>query len=134
MMMFRGDAHRLYVQLKKAKNQKLDLHKLPELREIAEIQEFYQTLDNDTLQRIFYRMVKERSGSGIIPIFVSTFPWLLFMFSNRIQDFLFSGGILVLATFSLLYLIIIVFYVVLHFRERAWADVHIHIIKDILEK
>ncbi len=40
-------------------------------------------------------MVKEQSGTGIIPIFVTAIPWLLFLFSNSIQDFLFRNNNLI---------------------------------------
>lgn len=91
MFSFRGDAHKLFLTLKEQK----DIHSNKDLKETAEIKSFYESLESETLRLIFYRMVKEQNGTGIIPIFVTAIPWLLFLFSDKIQDFLFKDGILI---------------------------------------
>ncbi|MDY0410232.1 hypothetical protein [Paracerasibacillus soli] len=88
MFSSRGDAHHLYLQLKKERHLKENKY----LKETADIQKFYETVDSHTLKLIYYRMVKEKNGLGIIPIFATGIPWLLFLFSNKIQDFLLIMG------------------------------------------
>ncbi|UOQ95547.1 hypothetical protein MUO14_11855 [Halobacillus shinanisalinarum] len=132
--MFRGDAHKFYIKLKKTYERSHSFNKIEAIREVTEIQHFYLTIDSDTLEKILYRMIKEKNGSGIIPIFVSTGPWLLFLFSEQLQKFIFSNGILPWGVvFVLSYIVILTMSVILHFREKAWASFHIAIIKDILE-
>ncbi|WP_188456467.1 hypothetical protein [Virgibacillus oceani] len=129
MFTFRGDAHKIYLMVKKQKG--IDSNK--ELKETAEIKSFYETLDSKTLQLIYYRMIKEQNGTGIIPIFVTAIPWLLFLFSNKIQEFLFEN-MLIWTIFVSLYLIILTISAIFHFKEKAWAAFHIEIIKDILDE
>ncbi|MGM8216662.1 hypothetical protein ACLIA0_14040 [Bacillaceae bacterium W0354] len=127
---FRGDAHKLYLKLKQSKHMKSD----KVLSEVAEIKEFYESIDRYTLKLIYYRMIKERNGLGIIPIFVTSIPWLLFLFSKKIQDVLFANGNLLWISFTLSYLIILTISAILHFKEKAWAAIHIQIIEDILSE
>jgi len=130
MFSFRGDAHKIFLSLKKQN----DIHSDKKLKETAEIKTFYDTLDSKTLQLIHYRMIKEQNGMGIIPILVSSIPWLLLLFSSKIQDVLFKEGRLLWVIFVFLYLIILTFSVIFHFKEKAWAAFHIEIIKDILSE
>ncbi|SEQ95372.1 hypothetical protein SAMN05216232_3786 [Virgibacillus subterraneus] len=130
MFSFRGDAHKLFLTLKKLK----DIHSNKDLKEAAEIKSFYESLESETLRLIYYRMVKEQNGTGIIPIFVTAIPWLLFLFSDKIQDFLFKDGILIWAIFITIYLILLTVSAFFHFKEKAWAALHIEIIKDVLEE
>ncbi|UOR11483.1 hypothetical protein [Halobacillus amylolyticus] len=134
MIVFRGDAHKFYIKLKKTCERNHSFNKIEEIKEVTDIQRFYLTIDSDTLEKILYRMIKEKNGSGIIPILVSTGPWLLFLFSAQLQEFIFSNGMLPWGVvFVVSYILILTMSVILHFRERAWASFHIAIIKDILE-
>ncbi|MFB4168143.1 hypothetical protein [Virgibacillus sp. JSM 102003] len=128
MFSFRGDAHKLFLDLKEQK----DIHSNRDLKETAAIKSFYESLESETLRLIFYRMVKEQNGTGIIPIFVTAIPWLLFLFSDKIQEFLFKDGILIWAIFITIYLILLTVSAFFHFKEKAWAALHIEIIKDVL--
>jgi hypothetical protein len=76
----RGDAHKIFLQLKRTVQNGESIKNLKEFIELEEIQKLYQTLDSPTLKLIYYRMIKEKNGSGIIPIFVSSVPWLFFLF------------------------------------------------------
>ncbi|MEO2077048.1 MAG: hypothetical protein ABGX20_16900 [Bacillus sp. (in: firmicutes)] len=107
---------------------------MKEIKEIESIQKFYSSLDSEKLQQIYYRMIKEKNGSGIIPIFVSSVPWLLFLFSKPLMDFLFKEGSMLWALFGCGYLLILIGSVILHFREKAWAAFHMEIIQDILKE
>jgi hypothetical protein len=78
-------------------------------------------------------MTKEKNGSGVIPILVSALPWLFFLFSQRLQQFLFKDGSWLWIIFVVLYVFILIPSVFLHFREQSWASVHIEIIQDILK-
>lgn len=131
---FRGDAHRLYLQIRERTNNKLAVQQLKNLREIEEIKNTYQNIDSSALKLIYYRMIKEKNGSGIIPIFVTSIPWLLFLFSTQLQQFLFKEGSLLWAIFVFIYVLVLTFSAIIHFREKAWASVHIEIIQDILSK
>lgn len=134
MISFRGDAHKIYLHLKNASNKGQSYKQMADLVEIEEIKQFYHSIDSSTLKLIFYRMIKEKNGSGIVPVFVSSIPWFLFMFSNKLQEFLFQDGRFIwLIIFALVYFSILISSVILHFRERAWAAVHIEIIQDILK-
>ncbi|ASN06193.1 hypothetical protein [Virgibacillus necropolis] len=128
MFSFRGDAHKLFLTLKGQK----EIHSNKELKETAEIKSFYESLDSKTLQLVHYRMIKERNGMGIIPIFITSIPWLLFLISGKIQDVIFKDGSLLWAIFISLYLILLTISVIFHFKEKAWAAFHIEMIKDIL--
>jgi hypothetical protein len=129
---FRGDAHKLFLKLQKTVNNEQSLDELTELSEIAEIQTFYQHLKSSTLEKIYYRVLKEENGMGMIPIFISAGPWVLLLFSKQLQDLLFKDGIIPFFIFITIYLLILVVSVILHFREKAWAAIHATIIKDIL--
>lgn len=131
MFSFRGDAHKLYLKLKKEKNS-LEHNKY--LTEIAEIQDFYMEIDSSILEKIQYRMIKEKNGSGIIPILVSSGPWFLLLFSNQIQTFLFKDGSYLWLFFSFIYVLVLTISVMVHFHEKSWAAVHTEIIEDILKK
>jgi hypothetical protein len=134
MLSFRGDAHKIYLQLKKAIHNGESIKNMKELKEIESIQNLYYSLDSEQLQLIYYRMIKEKNGSGIIPIFVSSVPWLLFLFSKPLIDFLFKDGSILWALFGSVYLLILTLSVLLHFREKAWAAFHMEIIQDILKE
>ncbi|HWO74936.1 MAG TPA: hypothetical protein VNM69_03340 [Bacillus sp. (in: firmicutes)] len=133
MLSFRGDAHKFYVKLKNSNHTHLRYDQNRELKEIREIQDFYETIETKTLIDIYYKMVKEKNGSGIIPIFVSAGPWLLFIFSKQLQEFLFKDGSMLWLTFIILYVTILSLSVMLHFHEKAWASLHIEVIQDILK-
>jgi hypothetical protein len=134
MFSLRGDAHKFYLQLKKISNSGQPFQQMKELIEVEEIQCFYQSIDSSTLKIIYFRMIKEKNGSGIIPIFVSSVPWLLFLFTNQLQQLLFKEGSKLWIVFGIVYMLILTITVVLHFREKAWAAFHIKIIQDTLNK
>ncbi|KAA9026949.1 hypothetical protein [Niallia endozanthoxylica] len=131
-MSFRGDAHKLYLKLTKIHNK--EFLETKELAEVQEIRSFYQTVSTDLLRLIYYRMIKEKNGSGIIPIFVTAIPWFIFLFSSKLQEFLFREGGILWLPFSFIYMFILIMSVVLHFREQAWAGLHIEIIQDVIEE
>ncbi|WP_085992672.1 hypothetical protein [Oceanobacillus senegalensis] len=130
MPAFRGDAHKIYLHLRKKNS---DLKNSKYLHEIAEIKSYYETLESDVLKLVYYRMIKEKNGSGMIPIYVSSIPWLLFLFSSHLEKFLFKWNMYWIL-FSALYLLVLIISVYLHFREKAWAAFHIEIIQDILSE
>lgn len=132
MTLFRGDAHKFFLKLKKTIINQHSLDELSELIEIEEIQSFYQNLNSSTLKRVYYRVLKEENGMGMIPIFISAGPWVLFLFSKQLQELLFKNGVMPFFIFITIYLLILVVSVILHFREKAWAAIHATIIKDIL--
>lgn len=110
------------------------LGQVRELLEIEEIRAFYQTIETATLQLIYYRMTKEKQGSGIIPIFVTSIPWFFFLFSKQLQEFLFKEGSFLFLLFGIFYMVTLTISVIVHFRENAWAAVHIEIIQDIVKE
>lgn len=128
----RGDAHKLYLLLKRMPKE--DIKKSPYLKETHAIKTFYQSLDSETLQLISYQIAKEKNGIGIIPIYATSIPWLLFLFANPLESFLFSNGSLYWMVFAVLYLILLSIALILHFKEKAWAEVHTEIIRDILAR
>ena len=132
MFSLRGDAHKVFLRLKNTIDDGESIHQMKEYREIQAIQDLYRTLDSPTLQLIYYRMIKENSGTGIIPIFVSSAPWLLLLFSKQLSEFLFNGGSWLWAVFSIVYLALMALSVIIHFREKAWAAFHMEIIQTIL--
>jgi hypothetical protein len=134
MFSLRGDAHKIYLQLKKASSNGQSFKQMKELIEVEKIQAFYQSIDSDTLKIIYYRMIKEKNGSGIIPVFVTSVPWFLFLFSNQLQQLLFKEGSKLWVVFGIVYMLILTTTVVLHFREKAWAAFHIKIIQDTLNE
>lgn len=131
---FRGDAHKLYIKLSKSNKADKSLRQVNELAEVQEIQAFYQTIETATLQLIYYRMIKEKQGSGIIPIFVTSIPWFFFLFSKQLQEFLFKEGSFLFLLFGIFYMVTLTISVIVHFRENAWAAVHIEIIQDIVDE
>lgn len=134
MVTFRGDAWKFYLKLKETKKKGKNINELKELTELEEMKHFYEGFTDDTLRKIRYRMLKELKGSGIIPIFVTTIPWLLFIFSKQLQAFLFRDGSHLWLAFALVYVTLLFFSVIIHFREQAWANVNTEMIEDILEK
>ena len=131
-MSFRGDAHKLYLKLNSIYNKDDSINHVQELQEVQGIRAFYQKIDTDSLRLVYYRMIKEKNGSGIIPLYVSSIPWFIILFSNKIQDFLFRDGGLLWVPFCIIYLLILTISILIHFREKAWASLHIEIIQDII--
>jgi hypothetical protein len=134
MFSLRGDAHKFYLMLKKATENDQPIHELKEVNEINEIRHFYRHLSNHELSNIGYRMTKEQKGAGIIPVFVTSLPWLAFIFSKKLQSWLFNDGSYLWIGFIFIYIVSIVLSIIVHYRERAWAFVHKEIIQDILKE
>jgi hypothetical protein len=80
----KGDAHKIYLQIKGTLQMGQSIHSLNDFKEIEAIQGLYQSLDSPALKLVYYRMVKEKNGSGIIPILVTSIPWLCFYFRSRL--------------------------------------------------
>jgi hypothetical protein len=131
MFTFRGDAHRFFLKIRRAKSTNAEIGKVSEIEKLTEIVSFYRTLDSSELQIIKYQMFKEQQGSGSIPLIVTTVPWLLFIFSKQLVAFLFANHRLWIP-FVFIYIVLLFLGVYLHFHERAWAKVHVEIIEDIL--
>lgn len=129
MNLFRGDAHKIYCHLKKNPD---NIPNSKYLKEMKEVRDFYQSIASDILKLIFYRLIKEKNGSGMIPVYVSSIPFLFLIFSNNLQKLLFAQGSKYWLIFIVIYLGGISFSLFLHFREKAWAASHIEIIQDIL--
>jgi hypothetical protein len=135
VLRFRGDAHRFYLKLKKRfRNNQHFSQDMNELEDIQQIRNFYSELNSNMLYNVRYRMMKEEKATGIIPLLVYTLPWLVFIFSKQLTRWLFDHGTLFWITFVLLYITVAIISVVLHFREKAWASVHLEIVNDILER
>lgn len=133
MFTLRGDVHKFYLKLKKAIRHGESIHEIDEIIEVNELQQFYHRLSNPSLQKIRYRMIKEQKGNGMVPLLVTALPWLAFLLSKQLQS-LFSKGALIIFGFLVIYTFTITFSTVLHYREKAWAHVHIEIIDDILKE
>jgi hypothetical protein len=133
LVILRGDAHKLYLKVRSVYMHNKSVN-IKELEEIQEIRNFYSLINSDKLKSIYYRMVKEKNGSGIVPILVTAIPWFFFLFSKQLHSFLFQHGILPWIIFSVFYLVTLTLSVIIHFREKAWAALHIEIIQDILSE
>jgi hypothetical protein len=133
MVSFRGDAHKFYLKLKKEKKKGKELEQLKELKELREIRHFYRSLDTSTLWNIHNWILKEKNGSGLIPILVTAIPWVLFIFGNQVQEFFKNDEGYLWLLFVILYLTAVTISVNIHFREKAWATVHSRIIEDIIK-
>lgn len=134
MFSLRGDAHKIYLKLKKASQNEQSFQSVNALKEMEDIIHFYHSIDSDTLKKIYLCMIKENNGSGIIPLLVSSGPWLFLLFSKQLQDFLFKDGSMLWVFFVFIYLSILIASVILHFHEKSWASVHIEIIQEILQE
>jgi len=119
------------MQLRKNRD---SIHDSKYLKELYEVRKFYESLDRDVLQLIYYRLIKEKNGSGMIPIFVSSIPFLFLIFSQHLQKILFQEGTRNWMIFIVCYITGITAALFFHFRENAWASSHIEMIKDILEE
>ncbi|MEH7547527.1 hypothetical protein V7306_17190, partial [Neobacillus vireti] len=64
----------------------------------------------------------------------SSAPWLFFLFSKQLQEFLFKEGSFLWVIFVFAYITILTVSVILHFHEKSWASVHIEIIQEILNE
>ncbi|GAE34735.1 hypothetical protein [Halalkalibacter akibai] len=134
MISFRGDAHKFYLRLQKKANKGIDPTQVKEIQELTDIQSFYETINTSTLRNIHYRVLKEKNGSGLIPILVTAVPWILFIFGTQVQAFFENDDSYLWLLFVFLYLIAVTISVSIHFRERSWATVHSKIIEDIVQK
>lgn len=134
MFSFRGDAHKIYLKLKRALNKEQSFQSVKEIGQIEQIQNFYMSIDSPTLKKIYVCMIKEKNGSGLIPILVSSGPWLLLLFAEQLQKFLFKNGSGLWIFFVFAYIFILTISVILHFHEKSWASVHTEIIQEILQE
>ncbi|MFJ5758836.1 hypothetical protein ACIQAA_06745 [Neobacillus sp. NPDC093182] len=130
----KGDAHKVFLRLKRTVQNGDTIKSMKEYQEIEEIQTLYKSLDSNTLQLIHYRMIKEYNGSGMIPILVSSAPWLLLLFSKQLSAYLFHEGKWLWAGFCIVYIFTLAVSVIIHFSEKAWAAFHMEIIQDILKE
>ncbi|MFC7392940.1 hypothetical protein [Scopulibacillus cellulosilyticus] len=133
MMTFRGDAHKFYLKLKKTVSNDKEISNLPEIKEIRSIDHFYDQLGDTDLTMIRYRMLKEKDGNGIIPILISALPWLGFLLSKQLQTFLMKSYLYIFI-FLVLYTVITIASIIVHYREKAWAAIHIDIIDHKLKQ
>ncbi|WP_243495044.1 hypothetical protein [Priestia aryabhattai] len=62
MFSLRGDAHKVYLKLKKAAHQNQNAADIDELAEMEEIRQLYLTLESATLRKVYYRMTKEKTA------------------------------------------------------------------------
>ena len=134
MFSFRGDAHKIYLKLRTVKERDQSFIDVKEINEIEEIQTFYRSIDSDTLKKINFCMIKEKNGSGMIPLLVSSGPWLLLLFAEQLHKFLFKNGGFLWIFFVLFYVLVLTISVILHFHEKSWASVHTEIIQEILRE
>ncbi|ADU30499.1 hypothetical protein [Evansella cellulosilytica] len=134
MFSLRGDAHKFYLKLKKEVRKGRKISNLKEIQELKEIYKFYSPLDTLTLKNIHFRMTKEKTGSGLIPILVSTIPWILFIFSNQVQSFFENDDSYMWLLFVGIYILGVTFSVAVHFREKAWATVHMQMIEEVINE
>jgi hypothetical protein len=134
MVSFRGDAHKFYLKIKKKYQKGFKPEESKELQELKEIRHFYQVIETRTLGNIHYWILKEKSGSGLIPILVTAIPWVLFIFGNQVQEFFKNDDGYLWLLFVFIYLTAVTISVSIHFRERSWATVHSKIIEDIIEE
>ncbi|WP_216829664.1 hypothetical protein [Alkalihalobacterium elongatum] len=133
MEQFRGDAHKFYKKIKKAANKQYPVKKLREIDEIYKIQKFYESLPLNELKMIQYRMIKEQNGSGTFPLLISILPWLGLIFSKQIQETA-EGNLLFIFIFLSFFTCFAIIFILLHYREQAWASVHTEILKDIIKR
>ncbi|RBW70933.1 hypothetical protein [Bacillus taeanensis] len=134
MFSLRGDAHKFYLKLKRSKRNNYPIEHFIEMKEIEEIETFYKEVESPTLKTIRYRMIKEKKGSGIIPIYITSTPWLMLAFAKPLQKFLLQDGSELWLVFVLTYMAALTVSVIVHFKEKAWAAVHIEIIEEVLKK
>lgn len=133
LLSLRGDVHKFYLKLKNAVDHGNSVCELDEIIEMNKIQQFYHRLSSPELVKIRYRMIKEQKGNGMIPVLVSSLPWLAFILSEQLQA-VFKKGMLIILGFLVIYTFLITFSTIVHYREKAWANVHIEIIDDILKE
>lgn len=132
-MAFRGDAHRLYEKVKHAVDNGTNIEDLPEIKEMQAIDQFYDGLSRQNLELIRYRMLKEKDGNGMIPLLISALPWLGFLLSKQPQTVLLKSYVYVFI-FLILYTVVTTVSVIIHYREKAWACVHIDMIDNKLKQ
>ncbi|MFC4620022.1 hypothetical protein ACFO4N_15015 [Camelliibacillus cellulosilyticus] len=133
MPTFRGDAHKFYLKIRETVMKGKAVTSLPEIKEIESIDQFYRQLNREALTMIRYRMLKEKDGNGMIPILISALPWLGFLLSKQLQTLLMKNGFYVL-TFLILYTVVTTISVIIHYKEKAWAAIHIAMIDRYLKK
>jgi hypothetical protein len=131
---FRGDSHKFYLKLKETKKLNKQITGLEEIEEVRGIYAFYLSLASLDLHSIRYRMIKEKNGTGIVPILITAAPWLLFIFSKQLQALLFQNGSSLWIGFIVIYVFAMISSIIIHFREKAWSALHIEMIGDILRE
>ncbi|WP_170006505.1 hypothetical protein [Bacillus fonticola] len=131
MFTLRGDAHRFFLRIRKRIDTDQKVTAAKEIIEIDSIISFYESLTSSNLKKMKYYMLKEQNGSGAIPLAITTLPWLFFMFSKPLTDWL-LGKSHFLIFFVVVYVGVLVIGIFLHFHEKAWARVHLEVIEDVL--
>lgn len=134
MLSLRGDVHKFYLKVKKTIDEDQSVYQLKTIKEIKAIKKVYQKLTVSELTFIRYKMIKEQGGMGIIPLLFGSLPWLGFIFSKQLQALLFKDGVHLWAWFLLIYSIILIAGFIIHYREKAWASLHIEIIEDLINE
>ncbi|HET7658474.1 MAG TPA: hypothetical protein VFK37_09295, partial [Bacillales bacterium] len=132
MISLRGDGHKLYLKLKRKVGCSESVEEMKEMAEMTEMEQFYRSLKIEILEKIRLRMIKEKNGNGIIPVLVTSLPWLAFIFSKELRDLL-SRNAHFLFWFLIVYTALISFGTIIHYREKAWAAVHLEMINGIIK-
>ena len=115
MFSLRGDAHKVYLT-EKAAHQNQNAEDIDELAEMEEIRQLYLTLDSAILRKVYYRMTKEKTApASSLSLFLPC-PGS-FLFSQRLQQFLFKDG-------SWLWIIFVVLYVLFSFQACFFISVN----------
>lgn len=126
-----GDAHRLYRRLRRRYPGTPPVP-LPELDHLREIHRFYTSLDPDDLRLLLAWLKKERKGVGMIPVTLPAVIWFAFLFSSTIEKTVTERWPLGWVVLLALWVPVVLITVYVHFRERAWTDLHIALAEDAL--
>lgn len=131
--MLRGDSHRLYLRLRRAYPTPPQ-GPVSQLDHVRAISDFYAGLDAVERNLLLAWAKKEESGLGLIPAALSGIPLLGLIFAPFMQQ---SIRQLPPWTWILLWLVGAVAFtagIYIHFRQKAWSTLHVHVLEQLAKK